>query len=198
MDAQVVGIFSLYSSQLAFFDEDEIKLLDELAMDIGFALEVSRREEDRRKAEEELRWRTAFFEAQVDSALDGILVVDSEGTKILQNQRLNDLMSIPQEIAENSDDAQQRQFVRTIVKNHDQFEEKVNYLNSHSEEVSLDEVELIDGKILERYSSPVRDKTGNYYGRIWTFRDITERRQLEEQFRQAQKMDCLLYTSRCV
>ena len=191
VDAQVVGIFNLYSSELAFFDEDEIKLLDELAMDIGFALEVSRREEDRRKAEEELRWRTAFFEAQVDSALDGILVVDSEGTKILQNQRLNDLMSIPQEIAENSDDAQQRQFVRTIVKNHDQFEEKVNYLNSHSEEVSLDEVELIDGKILERYSSPVRDKTGNYYGRIWTFRDITERRQLEEQFRQAQKMEAI-------
>jgi PAS domain S-box-containing protein len=191
VDAQVVGIFNLYSSELAFFDEDEIKLLDELAMDIGFALEVSRREEDRRKAEEELRWRTAFFEAQVDSALDGILVVDSEGTKILQNQRLNDLMSIPQEIAENSDDAQQRQFVRTIVKNHVQFEEKVNYLNSHSEEVSLDEVELIDGKILERYSSPVRDKTGNYYGRIWTFRDITERRQLEEQFRQAQKMEAI-------
>jgi len=50
-------------------------------MDIGFALEVNRREEDRRKAEEELRWRTAFFEAQVDSASDGVLVVDSRTGK---------------------------------------------------------------------------------------------------------------------
>jgi signal transduction histidine kinase/CheY-like chemotaxis protein len=64
-------------------------------------------------------------------------------------------------------------------------------MNSQPDEVSRDEVELIDGKILERCSSPVRDKAGNHYGRIWTLRDITERRQLEEQFRQAQKMEAI-------
>jgi nitrogen-specific signal transduction histidine kinase len=35
----------------------------------------------------------------------------------------------------------------------------------------------------------VRDKSGKYYGRFWTFRDITEQRKLEAQFRQAQKME---------
>jgi nitrogen-specific signal transduction histidine kinase/ActR/RegA family two-component response regulator len=35
----------------------------------------------------------------------------------------------------------------------------------------------------------VRDKAGRYYGRIWTFRDITEQRKLEMQFRQSQKME---------
>ncbi|MEI9961048.1 MAG: hypothetical protein WDM76_07900 [Limisphaerales bacterium] len=42
---------------------------------------------------------------------------------------------------------------------------------------------------MERYSSPVRDKAGAYYGRIWTFRDLTGRRKLEAQFRQSQKME---------
>ena len=191
VDAQPVGIFNLYSSELAFFDEDEIKLLDELAMDIGFALEVNRHEEDRRKADEELRSRTAFFEAQVNSALDGILVVDSGGTKILQNQRMNELLKIPPQIVHDPDDAHQVQFVKTVVKNPIQFEEKVNHLNSHPEEVDRDEVELIDGTILERYSYPVRDQALKLHGRIWTFRDITERRQLEEQFRQAQKMEAI-------
>ena len=191
VDAQPVGIFNLYSSELAFFDEDEIKLLDELAMDIGFALEVNRHEEDRRKADEELRSRTAFFEAQVNSALDGILVVDSGGTKILQNQRMNELLKIPPQIVQDPDDAHQVQFVKTVVKNPIQFEEKVNHLNSHPEEVDRDEVELIDGTILERYSYPVRDQALKLHGRIWTFRDITERRQLEEQFRQAQKMEAI-------
>ncbi len=50
---------------------------------------------------------------------------------------------------------------------------------------------MLDGTILDRYSSPVRDKANNYYGRIWTFRDISERRQLEGQFRQAQKMEAI-------
>jgi PAS domain S-box-containing protein len=191
VDAQVAGIFNFYSSELAFFDEDEIRLLDELAMDIGFALEVNRREEDRRKAEEELRWRTAFFEAQVDSASDGVLVVDRQDRKILQNQRMNDMMQIPKEIAEDPDDMRQREYVRSSVRNPDRFIEKVVYLNSHPDEVLNDEVELLNGTIIERYSSPVRDKAGNHYGRIWTFRDITERRQLEEQFRQSQKMEAL-------
>ena len=191
VDAQAVGVFSLYASELAFFDKDETKLMDEMAMDISFALEVNRHEKDRLKKEEELRWRTAFFEAQIDSSLGGVLIVDSQRRKILQNQRFIDLMLIPKEIADDPDDARQREFVRTIVKAPDQFNEKIEYLNSHPDEVSRDEVELLDGTILERYSSPVRDKSGNHYGRIWTFHDITERRQLEEQFRQAQKMEAV-------
>jgi signal transduction histidine kinase len=100
-------------------------------------------------------------------------------------------MQIPKEIAEDPDDARQREYVLTIVKAPDQFREKVDYLNSHPNEVSRDEVELLNGTIFDRYSAPVRDKLNNYYGRIWTFRDITERRQLEEQFRQAQKMEAV-------
>ena len=50
---------------------------------------------------------------------------------------------------------------------------------------------MIDGTVLDRYSAPVRDKAGKYYGRIWYFRDITERRKMEAQFRQAQKMESI-------
>ena len=190
-EGRIVGVFSFYASELGFFVEDETKLLDEMAMDISFALEVNRREESRRRAEEELRWRTAFFEAQVDCALDGMLVVDNQGKKILQNRQLNDLLKIPKDVSENTDDAQQANFVMKLMKYPGEFEEKVNYLNSHPDEVSRDEIELLDGSILDRYSSPVKDKFDNYYGRIWTFRDITERRQLEDQFRQAQKMEAV-------
>jgi two-component system, cell cycle sensor histidine kinase and response regulator CckA len=144
---------------------------------------------ERKRAEEELLWKTAFLEAQVDSSLDGILVVDDQRRQILQNQRLNDLWKIPPHIAGNKDDAVQVQFVANKTKNPQQFVDKVVYLYSHPDEVSRDEIELIDGTILDRYSSRVRDKAGKYYGRIWTFRDITERRQLEAQFRQSQKME---------
>ncbi len=146
---------------------------------------------ERKRAEEELRWKTAFLEAQVDSALDGIFVVDNQGKKILQNQRMNELWKIPPHIAGNKDDAAQIQFVINQTKNPQPFADKVAYLYSHPDEVSRDEVELMDGTALERYSSPVRDKAGKHYGRIWTFRDITERKHLEEQFRQAQKMDAI-------
>jgi signal transduction histidine kinase len=67
----------------------------------------------------------------------------------------------------------------------------VAYLYDHPEESSHDELELLDGTTLDRYSAPVRDPAGKYYGRIWSYRDITERRKLEAQFLQAQKMESI-------
>jgi signal transduction histidine kinase/ActR/RegA family two-component response regulator len=144
---------------------------------------------ERKQAEEELREKSAFLEAQVDSSLDGILVVDNNNRKILQNQRMNELWKIPPAIVADPDDAQQIAFVAGRTRNPQTFVGKVNYLNSHPDEISRDEIELVDGTILDRFSSPVRDKGGKHYGRIWAFRDITDQRRLEMQLRQAQKME---------
>ena len=143
----------------------------------------------RKQAEQELQWKTALLEAQMESALDGILVVTNQGRQILQNQRMIDLWKFPPYIAAKDDDAAQLEFASTLLKNPDQFAAKITYLNSHPEEISRDEIELVDGTILDRYSSPVRDKAGRHFGRIWTFRDITEQRKLEAQLRQSQKME---------
>jgi PAS domain-containing protein len=43
---------------------------------------------------------------------------------------------------------------------------------------------LKNGKFLDCYSSPVIDKNGIYYGRIWTFRDITKRKRNEDVLQQ--------------
>ena len=185
------GVFSLYTHERGFFEGDEVVLLDEMAMDISYALEVSRREEIHRKAEEELHRRTALLEALVDSSPNGVLVVDGSGKMILQNQRLKECLKLPEDIFENADLATRIQFITSRMKNPDVFVDKVRYLMDHPEEISRDEVEFTDGTTLDRYSSPIKDKANNYFGRIWTFLDITDQRKLEEQFRQAQKMEAL-------
>jgi PAS domain S-box-containing protein len=144
-----------------------------------------------KKSAELLLWKTALLEAQLDSSIDGILVVDSLGKRILQNRRLNELWKFPQHVLDDKDDDAQVVFATNQTRNPQQFAEKVTYLYDHPDESSHDEIELINGIILDRYSAPVRDATGNYFGRIWYFRDISERRRMELKFRQAQKMESI-------
>ncbi len=155
------------------------------------ALEDKRLRDARSLTEEELRWKTTLLEAQLESSLDGILVVDNQGKKILQNRRMEEMWKNPSADRTGSVDAAQAAFNPAYEKNPHQFVEKVAYLNAHPEEASHDVIELVDGAVLDRYSAPVRDKAGKNYGRIWSFRDITERRNLEAQFRQAQKMESI-------
>ncbi len=52
---RTLGTFNLYASEPEFFDAQEMQLLDELATDISFAMEVSRRDQEHQQAEDELR-----------------------------------------------------------------------------------------------------------------------------------------------
>jgi PAS domain S-box-containing protein len=71
----VWGVFSLYSSESGFFDDEEIKLLDELAMDISFAIEFAEKETERKLAEGELR----KLSRAVEQSPVRITITDLEG-----------------------------------------------------------------------------------------------------------------------
>ncbi len=135
---------------------------------------------DRKLWEAELHSKTAFLEAQVNSTIDGMLVVDDRGQILLRNQKLVDLFQIPSELLAQDNDEPVLAHAVSMVKEPDAFLAKVRHLYENHNETSRDEIELKDGTTLDRYSSPVIDRDGKYYGRIWTFRDITKRKQAEQ------------------
>jgi PAS domain S-box-containing protein len=138
-----------------------------------------------KRTEEELTSRTAFFEAKVNSSKDGVLVVDGEGTKILQNHRFNEMWKIPKKIVEEKKYEKQLEWMAGLVKEPERYKDKVRHLYSHPDEIGQDEIELRDGRIFDRYTSQVVGKEGQYYGRIWIFCDITERKCAEDQLKLA-------------
>jgi hypothetical protein len=133
------------------------------------------------QAEEALRWKTGFLEAQANTLIDGILVTDQQGRILLQNQALSDLFELPAPIAEDKNHANQIECTSNKTTNPEAFVDKVVYLYAHPSEMSRDEIELKDGTALEFCTSPVIHPDGTYYGRLWTFRDITERRRVAQE-----------------
>jgi PAS domain S-box-containing protein len=133
-----------------------------------------------RKNEDLLLAETALLEAQLNSTLDGILVIDPDGKKILQNQRAVEIWKIPEEYAHERDHRRRFEWITSQIRNKEPFLEKVRHLYANPDLVDRDELELIDGRIIDRYSAPIRGQDGRHYGRIWVFRDITDRKVAEQ------------------
>ena len=62
---RVEGVLSLYSGEMAFFNQEEVALLNSLAQDLSFAMESMDREAKRRQAEEEVRRLNEELEQRV-------------------------------------------------------------------------------------------------------------------------------------
>jgi len=177
---KVLGTFAMYYRQPKSPDGAEKRLIE-------IATQIVRIAVTRKRNEGELRWKSALLEAQVDTAINGILVVDTENKKIIQNRRYLEMMKIPAELAGERDETRTLQFVTGTMKDPEQFLNRVLHLYNHPDETGHDELELKDGTILDRYSAPLRDKDGLYYGRIWTFHDITNRKRVEQALKQEQE-----------
>lgn len=139
----------------------------------------------------------SLLRATLESTADGILVVDNSGAVVGHNQKFLDLWRIPPEIVATRDDARLITSVLGQVRDPDGFLSKIRQLYGEPDAVSFDVLEFLDGRVFERYSQP-RKLAGTTVGRVWSFRDVSERRhaetarrRLEEELFQAQKMDSL-------
>ena len=129
---------------------------------------------ERKQAEEKIMFSNILLLIQQEASIDGILVVDENNKIRWYNRHFVQIMNISQELIENKIDEPVLQFVTEQMADPPQFLRRVQYLYEHQREISREELILKDGRILDRYSSPMYGDDDKYYGRCWYFRDITE------------------------
>ncbi len=117
-----------------------------------------------------------ILRASLDAVPDGVLIVDNNQCIFYFNQRLIELFQLHEHILKNGKDKLSLKAILEKVRNPQKFLEKIESLMQDKEARVRDEIELKDGRVLERYSSPLYDKNDSYKGRICFFRDITNRK----------------------
>ncbi len=145
---------------------------------------------DRRQRERELARQKALLAAQQESVLDGMLVVDEHREIVSYNGRFVELWSVPAEIVAEGNEAEALEYATDQLADPDEFFETLEYLYDHKEETSRDEIDLDDGRVFDRYTTPLIGEDNTYFGRLWTFRDITNRVEREAELeRQKERLD---------
>ncbi len=142
-----------------------------------------------KEAEEAVLKSEALLRATFESTEDGLVVVNQKGRVTYMNQVFRRIWKIPPDLASNPDTGLLRSHLMALVKSPDTVLGKVRQM-SRSEKKMLETIELVDGRILEIYSHSLLMR-GRRAGRVWWFRDVTARKQMESQLIQAQKMEAV-------
>jgi diguanylate cyclase (GGDEF)-like protein/PAS domain S-box-containing protein len=133
-------------------------------------------------AEHSLNKKANELQTIIESTNDGILVVNLERKVIYVNSRFKDLWHLDDDIIETRDE---KAYIRAA---YDQLVDPKAFFSNNellykSGESETDETHFKDGRVFERYSTPLFDN-GTLAGRLWSFRDITENKRAEKQIKQ--------------
>ena len=138
-----------------------------------------------------------------ESSPDGILIVDAAGVVVSHNQRFIEIWQLPQtglngitpEPLIGSVDTPLQAAMLKRVKDQPAFLARVRELYAAPQLDDHCDIELKDGRSLERHSRALRGDDGRYLGRVWFFRDITKQKQTESALVELSRHDPLTGTA---
>ncbi len=202
----VVPIFveNRFWGQIGFHSSDssriwtvcEIDILRTLAELIGTTTQRAIRRKQAAETRDKLAFSNILLTAAMENSPDGILVANNINKILTYNRRFLEMWNIAPERAAAGIDEKLLLTVVTQLKDPEKYIAHVRYQHAHRDEIGRDEIEFKDGRVFDERSTALRRKSGEYIGRIWFYRDITDlvrtREALEKALTKAEQAESTL------
>jgi diguanylate cyclase (GGDEF)-like protein len=114
------------------------------------------------------------LQATLEATADGILVTNAAGGVQAFNRRFSDLWALPPELLQQHDDAAVQAWMTRSVLDPEAYQRRLQALGHACLFNASDRIELSSGLVLDRVTRPLM-RGGTAHGRVWSFRDVTER-----------------------
>lgn len=179
-DSRIIGTLNFYSDSPNYFNDDETKLLEELAEDLSYALRHIREEEKRKEAEKELRESRQMLRLILDTIPVRVFWKDVNLNYLGCNKpfAFDAGLQLTDEIIGKNDYEMWWRKQADLYRADDKFvmESKQPKLNYEEPQTTPDGKQLW----LKTSKVPLIDSEGNIKGVLGTYEDITERKLIEE------------------
>ncbi len=174
----VIGALMLYSSDIERFNQDELKLLQEVSNNISYALKHFAEVEKQKQSEKQVSDLNALYTSLVESIQQALFRKNKEGKFVFGNTRFCDMIGHSfKDIAGTTAFTFQPKNLAEKYRNDD-----LKVIETGESSDTIEEFTTTDGKkILVRVlKSPVRDGVGNIIGVQGIFWDVTKEKEFEE------------------
>ncbi len=141
------------------------------------------KQKERNLSLRELIKNKANLSATLNATADGIIAVRARDEILFANRQFAELWKIPESIAAAGDVTAQIAYITSMVADPQAYTQEVLRLYE-STDSSFDFIDLKDGRVFERYSLPLQEGKASA-GRVWSFRDVTERVKAEKELRRS-------------
>lgn len=97
MDEEIYGTLNIYSDRLDVFDHEEVSLLEELGVDIGFGIFSIYKELEREKIEKTLKISESYYRTIFENTGTATVIVEEDSTISLANTKFEKLSGFSKE-----------------------------------------------------------------------------------------------------
>ena len=191
MFGKTIGTLNLYSTEEKFFDKEETELIEQLAMDLSFALEYIETENERRKVEALTKQNEERYNTLIESSEDAIYLVDKDCRYLHMNKRylirlglkLEEVIGKPYSEFHTPEGSKE-------------FEEKVKKVCETGIAIAYEYQSFRDGRYFIRTLSPVKNPITNEVNAVVIIsKDITHLKEVEKALRESEERFRNIYES---
>ncbi len=129
----------------------------------------------------------SLLEAILDSTDNGILVTSEYGHTIRSNRRFTELWNISEEMMTSGNEKAMQEHIMSQLLKPKRFISDVEDFHLNENGQAFDILNFSDGRIYERLSMPI-NISGKQTGRVWNYRDITQRSLAEKSLIRAKEL----------
>jgi diguanylate cyclase (GGDEF)-like protein/PAS domain S-box-containing protein len=128
------------------------------------------------QAESSQRNALSLIKATLDATAEGVVVIDTKGRFSNFNHQFVEMWRVPASVLHRGDVGAA---IRRQLVNPEAFVERLKALTDNRVAGSDDVIEFTDGRVFEARSR-LQTVSDEVVGRVWSFRDVTDRKRLEE------------------